>query len=466
MSEVQKESKVKRKYLTNLIFFILSIITVVVIWPQERNGSLIHLMGSLIIVSSCYLILYLFLYYFRPEILEVKRKTFFIILTILTFIVLTRVVISFYDPGILYLIPFAVITIVISAFYDTRLALFIHLITIMLAGFIVPDPFEFIFMNFISGVVAIFSMMNIYRRARLVFAVIAVVLSYSVVYFAISSINTDTITSISWQSYKWFAGNGVLILLSYPLIFLFEKKFFFLSDTTLLELSDTNQPLLRRLADEAPGSFQHSRQVANLAEEAARVVGANLLLTRAGSLYHDIGKIVNSDYFVENQSVDYSPHNVLDPLESSRIIINHVNEGVMIARKYKLPVQIIDFIRTHHGTTKAYYFYKMYIEMNPGENDNEKEFLYPGPKPFSKEMAIVMMADAVEASSRTLDKYTEYTINELVERIFIMQEQDEQFSDAPLTYKDISDIKSVYKKRLLNIYHSRIAYPERSSTPD
>jgi len=465
MSETQKVPEVKRKYFTNLIFFLLSIITVVVIWPQERNGSLIHLMGSLIIVSSCYLVLYLFLYYFRPEILEVKRKTFFIILIILTFIVLTRIVISFYDPGILYLIPFAVITIIISTFYDSRLALFILLITIMLAGFIVPDPFEFIFMNFISGVVAIFSMVNIYRRARLLFAAFVVMMSYSVVHFAISSINTENIASIIWSDYKWFAGNGLLILLSYPLIFLFEKKFFFLSDTTLLELSDINQPLLRRLAEEAPGSFQHSRQVANLAEEAARIVGANLLLARAGALYHDIGKIVNSEYFIENQSADHNPHHEIDPLESSRFIINHVNEGVLIARKYKLPVQIIDFIRTHHGTTKAYYFYKLYLETKPGEKDIENEFAYPGPKPFSKEMAIVMMADAVEASSRTLDEYTEYTINELVERILIIQEQDDQFSDAPLTFKDISVIKAVFKKRLLNIYHSRIAYPERDSTP-
>jgi putative nucleotidyltransferase with HDIG domain len=364
---------------------------------------------------------------------------------------------------ILFLVPFALIPIVISTFYDSRLALFIHIITIMLAGFIVPESFEFIFMNFIAGVAAIFSITNIYRRARLLFAAVVVVVSYSVIYFAFNSINFENTESISFSAYKLFAGNGLLILLSYPLIFLFEKKFFFLSASTLLELSDTNQPLLLRLAEEAPGSFQHSRQVANLAEEAARIVGANLLLARAGALYHDIGKIVNSEYFIENQAVGFSPHHELNPLESSRIIINHVNEGVMIARKYKLPVQIIDFIRTHHGTTKAYFFYKLYLETKNSAKDMEKEFIYPGPKPFSKEMAIVMMADAVEASSRTLDKYTEYNINELVERIFILQEQDDQFSDAPLTFKDISDIKSVFKKRLLNIYHSRIAYPERET---
>ncbi len=465
MSEASNASKKKRKYYVNLTFFILSIITVVVIWPHENNLTTPQMTGSFILVASCYLVLYIFLKNFRPEILDIQRKTFFIILTILAFVLLSRIVIYFYDPIILFVIPFALVPVVISTFYDSRLALFVHLITIMLTGLIVPRPFEFIFMNFITGVAAIISVTNIYRRARMLFVAIVVVISYTLVYFAFTSFRTESIAGINWSAYKLFAGNGLLIFLSYPLIFVFEKKFYFLSATTLLELSDTNQALLLRLAEEAPGSYQHSRQVANLAEEAARVVGANLLLARAGALYHDIGKMVNSEYFIENQAVGYSPHHELDPLESSKLILNHVNEGVTIARKYKLPVQIIDFIRTHHGTTKAYYFYKMYLEKHQGEKDMEKEFIYPGPKPFSKEMAIVMMADAVEASSRTLDKYTEYSISELVERIFILQEQDDQFSDAPLTFKDIYDIKSVFKKRLRNIYHSRIAYPERESTP-
>ncbi len=466
MSDIIKILKPKRKFIINLIFFFLSIVTVMVIWPQEKNDTLSELLGSLILVSSCYLVLYLFLSNFRSEILKVTRKTLFIILIILAFVVLTRIVISFYDQSILYLIPFAIIPIVIGTFYDSRLALFILLITLMLSGFIVPNPFEFIFMNFISGVVAIFSLVNIYRRARLISAALFVTLSYSVIFFALHTLNNEAISSIIWSDYKWFVGNGIMILLCYPLIFLFEKNFFFLSDTTLLELSDINQPLLRRLAEEAPGSFQHSRQVANLAEEAARVVGANLLLARAGSLYHDIGKVANSDYFIENQFVNSSPHGDLDPLESSKIIINHVKEGVQIAKKYKLPVQIIDFIRTHHGTTKTYFFYKKYLEKGKIDNEKEVEFIYPGPKPFSKEMAIVMMADAVEASSRTLDKYTEYTISELVERIFILQEHDDQFSDAPLTFKDIHDIKNVFKKRLQNIYHSRISYPDREPKTD
>jgi hypothetical protein len=268
--------------------------------------------------------------------------------------------------------------------------------------------------------------------------------------------------NVVWSDFYLFAANGLLVLISYPIIFIFEVKFLFLSDTTLLELADTNQPLLRKLADEAPGSFQHSLQVANLAEEAARITGANLLLVRTGALYHDIGKIANPGFYIENQTDGLSPHDLLNPEESARIIINHVRNGVTLAKNFKVPVQIIDFIRTHHGTTIAFYFFKKYTEMNPWDTSKEKDFTYPGPKPFSKETALVMMADAVEASSHSMISYSEESINELVERIVYLQEQDGQFSDIPLTFKDISDIKNAFKKRLLNIYHLRIAYPERN----
>jgi putative nucleotidyltransferase with HDIG domain len=359
----------------------------------------------------------------------------------------------------LFIIPFAIIPLMIHTFYDARLALFILLTTIMLAGFLVPEPFEFVFMNFITGVVTIFSLTNIYRKGKIFFSAFLVVLSYSVIYFGLMISRSDNIADINWSDLRLFVVNGMLVLLTYPLIFLFEKKFYFLSNTTLLELSDTNQPLLRKFAGEAPGSFQHSRQVSILAEEAAREVGANFLLARAGALYHDIGKIVNSEYFIENQSATISPHEELNPLDSSKLIIDHVNQGVIIARKYKLPVQIMDFIRTHHGTTKAYYFYKKYLEEINNEVDSMKDFEYSGPKPFSKEQAIVMMADAVEASSRTLEKHTEESIDQLVERILYIQEQDNQFSDAPLTFKDISDIKRIFKKNLTNVYHKRTSYP-------
>jgi cyclic-di-AMP phosphodiesterase PgpH len=464
MSEVRNVRWPNRKYLINIFLFLLSVLIILAIWPPEKSDTWSELIGSILIISSCYLMLFLFLSHFRSEILEVTRKTFFIIIIILFFNMLTRIVLSFADPKFLYIIPFALIPIVICTFYDARLALFILLITLMLVGFIIPGPFEFVFICFISGVATIFSLSNIYGRNRLLLSFLVVVISYSIIHFAISMINNTGIPGINWDDYTLFLGNGLLTLLSYPLILLFEKKFYFLSDTTLLELSNINHPLLRKFADEAPGSFQHSLQVANLAEEAARVTGCNLLLVRAGSLYHDVGKIINPEFFIENQNIEFSPHKGMDPVESSKIIINHVNEGVLLASKYKLPVQIIDFIRTHHGTTKAYFFYLKYLETKESSADMGKIFSYPGPKPFTKEMAIVMMADAVEASSRSLDKYNENSISELIEKIFSLQEKDNQFSETPLTFRDLSEIKNIFRKRLLNIHHVRRAYPERYIT--
>jgi hypothetical protein len=363
--------------------------------------------------------------------------------------------------NLLYLIPFAVIPIVIRTFYDARLALFTLLITLMLAGLIVSDPFRFVFMSFISGMVAIYSMTNIYRKAKLLFIALMVFISYSALYIGTMLMLEGSFNNLFLMPVIVFALNSVLLLVSYPVIFIFEKKFLFLSDATLLELADTNQPLLRKLADEAPGSFQHSLQVSNLAEEAARIIGANLLLVRTGALYHDIGKIANPKYFIENQFNVISPHEDMDPEESAKVIINHVKNGVVLAKNYKLPVQIIDFIRMHHGTTTAYYFLKKYSDLHPGSTGMEKEFTYPGPKPFSKETAIVMMADAVEASSRSLGKYAEETLNDMVERVLYLQENSGQFSEVPLTFKNISDIKTACKKRLADMHHMRIAYPER-----
>ncbi len=449
-----------KKFLINITLFLASIIAVLLLWPEAMKDTIPELLGSTVLVTSCYVVLYLFLSHFRKELLEVSRKTFFLIITILFFFILTSLILSLPGESMLYIIPFAIIPIVIRTFYDARLALFVLLISILLAGFIVPAPFEFIFISFISGVAAIFSLSDMNRRAKLFFSSIVVVFSYSVIYSGLTLAFTGGFSGISLNTYIHFFLNGLLILLAYPLIFLFERKFYFLSDTTLHELCDTNQPLLRRFATEAPGSFHHSLQVAILAEEAARSIGANILLARTGSLYHDIGKILNPGYFIENQNIGVSLHEELSPLDSSRIIIGHVNEGVSIARKYRLPVQIIDFIRTHHGTAKTYYFYKKYLLENGEAGGMENEFVYPGPKPFSKELAIVMMADAVEAASHTLATHDDTTINELVERIMLIQEQEEQFSDSPLTFKEITEIKGQFKNRLLSIYHKRVVYPD------
>jgi cyclic-di-AMP phosphodiesterase PgpH len=418
------------------------------------------ILGRIIVVSACFLALYLFMYHFRLDVLNSANKTFFIILLILLFLLITSLTVHF-RADIIYLIPFAIIPILVRTFYDSRLSLFVYLITIMLAGFIVPNSFEFIFVSYIVGVIAIFSLKNYYRRPRLFMTVLMVFIAYSVVYFGIGIMQEGNLTDMNWRNYFWFAGNGVLLLLSYPLVYVFEKAFSFLSDATLFELADTNQPLLRKLAEEAPGSFQHSLQVANLSDAAARQIGANNLLARTGALYHDIGKTVNPGYFIENQPSGFNPHDQLSPLESASIITGHVAEGIEMARKFNLPAPVIDFIRTHHGTSTAYFFYKKFLDKNPKKNDMEKSFAYPGPKPFSRETAIVMMADAVEASSRSLPNYSEDNISELVDRIVYIQEQDGQFSDTPLTFKDITEIKNVFSKRLLNIYHARIAYPRR-----
>jgi cyclic-di-AMP phosphodiesterase PgpH len=424
-------------------------------------GSWLLITGLFIIISACYVVLYLFLYHFRREVLETVHKTVFIVIVILIFVLITRLVVMMPNVSI-YLIPFGIIPIIVRTFYDSRLALFILLVTIMICGFLVPNSFEFIFMTFIAGVVAIFSLSNIYRRGRLFFSALMVVVSYSSVYFGIGIIQEGSVTGLDWSTYGWFAGNGALLLLSYPMIFIFEKTFGFLSDATLFELSDTNQPVLRRLSEEAPGSFQHSLQVANLAGEAARAIGANHLLVRTGALYHDIGKLNRSEFFTENITQGFNPHEKLTPEESARLIISHIEKGVELAKKYNLPEQIIDFIRTHQGTTTAYYFYRKYMEAHKDEKTDESMFTYPGPKPFSRETAVLMMTDAVEATSRSLTLYTRETVSEMVDTVIGNQIREGQFSEAPITFKDISVIKEVLKSRLINMYHVRIAYPSRT----
>lgn len=422
-------------------------------------NSWLLIFGQVLLVSASFLVLFLFLYNFRREVLDSYGKTIFIVLLILAFIILTRVTMLMPELSV-YLIPFAIIPVVIRTFYDPRLALFILLVAIMIAGFLVPNSFEFVFLNFISGVVVIFTLTNTYRRGKLFLSASMVFLAFSIVYFGIGIIQEGDVKRIDWLNFAWFAGNSALILLSYPLIFIFEKTFGFLSDATLFELSDTNQPLLRRLAEEAPGSFQHSMQVANLAEDVARMVGANPLLVRAGALYHDIGKVNNSEYFTENQVDGFNPHDYIEPEESARIIINHISMGVELARKAGLPEQIIDFIRTHQGTTKAYYFYRKYKDKSPKEEIDPSIFSYPGPKPFSKETALLMMSDAVEASSRSLKEYSEESIRNLVETIIDYQMQEDQFTEAPISFRDITFAKDVLVKRLSTIYHARIAYPK------
>lgn len=424
----------------------------------ERNYYLI-IAGQSIIVILAFLVLYLFLFHFRTEILHTAVKTFFIVMLVVIMVLLAKWTLV-NETISLYVVPFVILPIIIKTFYDARLALFVHLIAIFLVGFLAPNGFEFVFMNFIVGVFSIFTLRNNYRRGILFISAVITFLSYVLIYNGISLMQEGRIQNIDLITYAWFGGNALLVLTSYPLIFIFEKIFGFVSDATLVELSDTNQPLLRKLAESAPGTFQHSLQVANLAEEAVLKVGGNPLLVRAGALYHDIGKTDDPMYFVENLNSGFNPHSNLTFEQSAEKIITHVTRGIEIAQKAKLPGIIIDFIRTHHGTTTVLYFYRSFLKEYPGAEVDIQKFTYPGPCPFSKETAILMMADSIEAASRSLKKIDLETIDILIEGIITRQFSDHQFDNVDLTFRDIEQIKAVFKSKLVNIYHPRIEYPE------
>lgn len=417
------------------------------------------LAGQLMIAMLSMTILFLFILLYRREVLKSLRQTSFVLLMIVLFVVIASLTIR-YKSIHLYFIPFALLPIVVRTFYDSRLAIFIHFTTILLIGFIAPNGFEFVYIQFIAGVVAIFSMQNARKRSQLFWSSFYVFLTYSIISIALSLLHEGNLNSVKWFSFVWLMGNAVLLLSSYPLIYLFEKLFGFLSDLTLLELADTNNPLLRELAFKAPGTFQHSMQVANLAEEAIFNIGGNPLLIRTGALYHDIGKMSNPGYFIENQQGDYNPHDKLSFEQSADIIISHVAEGVKMAHKANLPEPIIDFIRTHHGTTRVQYFYKSFLKQFPDSEADINRFTYPGPIPFSKETAVMMMADSVEAASRSMKVYSEKSISELVHGIINFQQTEGQFEDSDITLREISKVKEIFVEKLRNIYHHRIEYPK------
>lgn len=428
----------------------------------ERNlgfmARQLVIVGKFILVLVSFMVIYLFLKSFRKEVLESHVKVSFILLSMVLMILTASATLKFSVISI-YLLPFTILPILLRTFFDSRLALFVHIMTVLLVGFFVPNGFEFVFLNVVAGMVAIISMTNVYRRSKFVVTSLYVILAYSLVYLGIALVQEGDISLIRYEYFRWFAGNGLLILISYPLIYLFEKTFGFISDATLMELSDSNQPLLRKLAELAPGTFQHSLQVANLAEDAVFHVGGNPLLVRAGALYHDIGKMDDAIYFIENQTTSINPHDDLKFEQSARIIIDHVKKGVDLARKNKLPEAIVDFIRTHHGTSTVQYFYRSYLREYPQADVDVKQFSYPGPRPMSRETAIVMMADSVEAASRSLKTITEGTLDKLVDTIIHSQMTEEQYNDAQITFRDITTIREVFKKRLRNIYHVRISYP-------
>jgi len=421
------------------------------------NNYYFILLGYTILVALVLIMLFLFLKRYRIEIFQNNNKVTFIFFNILLMVFATTLMVKHYESYI-YVVPLCILPLVLKNFFDARLGLFVHVLTVLILGFVVPNSFEYIFLQIIAGIVTILTASELYKRANLFISVGQITLIYIIGYFAFHAIHEGNLQNIEWILFGVFVLNGLLTLFAQPLIYMFEKIFGLVSDVSLLELSDTNSKLLKELSDKAPGTFHHSLQVANLAEAAANEIGANAMLVRVGALYHDIGKMENPTYFTENQITSVNPHDDLPPKESAKIIIDHVIHGIEIARKNNIPDRVIDFIRTHHGTTVVYYFFKKQQELDPGVD--AENFKYPGPIPFSKETAILMMSDAVEAASKSLKNPTFTIIDEFVEKIVKGQMQANQYLNANITLKEIEMVKKVLKQKLTNIYHLRVEYPE------
>ena len=410
-----------------------------------------------VLVSLALLMLLLFMKKYRLEVFENNTKVTFIFFNIVLMVFLTTLVVN-YNSSYIYVVPLCILPLILKAFFDARLGLFTHVITVLLLGFVVANNYEYMFLQIIAGIVTILTVSELYKRANLFISVGQITLIYIISYFAFYVIHEGSIDNLQWETFLLFVLCGLATLFVQPLIYVYEKVFGLVSDVSLLELSDTNSKLLKELSEKAPGTFHHSLNVANLAEAAANEIGANAMLIRVGALYHDIGKMVNPTYFTENQSTGINPHDELSPKESAQIIINHVIDGIELAKKNNLPDRVIDFIRTHHGSSVVYYFYNKQVESNLAFDASD--FSYGGPKPFNKETAILMMCDSVEAASKSLKEPNSTKINNFVDAIISKQMDTEQFLNATITLKEIQSIKKVLKHKLANMYHLRIEYPE------
>tara|TARA_R110002051_G_scaffold319490_1_gene403626 strand:- start:128 stop:2167 length:2040 start_codon:yes stop_codon:yes gene_type:complete len=421
------------------------------------NNYYFILFGYSVLVALVLMMMLLFLKKYRRDIYENNTKVTFIFFNILFMVFITTLVIK-YNEAYVFVVPLCILPLILKTFFDARLGLFAHVLAVLILGFVVPNSFEYIFLQIITGIVTILTVSELYKRANLFISVGQITLIYIVGYFAFHIIHEGNLENIQWLAFGLFLLNGMITLFVQPLIYIYEKLFGLVSDVSLLELSDTNSKLLKELSNKAPGTFHHSLQVANLAEAAANEIGANAMLVRVGALYHDIGKMNNPTYFTENQITNVNPHDELEPIDSAKIIINHVIGGIELARKNNIPDRVIDFIRSHHGTTLVYYFYKKQQAID--EDLNEQDFRYPGPIPFSKETAILMMADSIEAASKSLKNPTFLIIDEFVNKIIGGQMSANQFINANITFKEIESIKKILKQKLTNIYHLRVEYPE------
>jgi len=425
------------------------------LWSDSNSYYI--LVGYTVLVALVLLMLFLFLKKYRQEVYENNTRVTFIFFNILLLVFVTTLVVN-YNEALVFVVPLCILPLILKTFFDARLGLFVHVLTVLILGFVVPNSFEYIFLQIITGIVTILTVSELYKRANLFVSVGQITLIYVVGYLAFHTIHEGNLDNIEWFTLSLFLLNGMITLFVQPLIYIYEKIFGLVSDVSLLELSDTNSKLLKELSNKAPGTFNHSLQVANLAEAAANGIGANAMLVRVGALYHDIGKMDNPTFFTENQITNVNPHDEISPKESARIILGHVIKGIELARKNNIPDRVVDFIRSHHGTSLVYYFYKRQVELD-GEV-NEDDFRYPGPLPFSKETAILMMADSVEAASKSLKNPTFLMIDEFVEKIIAGQMKSDQYINADITFREIETIKKIFKGKLTNIYHLRVEYPE------
>lgn len=426
---------------------------------ESAGQKRLMLFGQILYVSIFMLCFMLFLDLFRREYYQRKGCLSLLFTLIVFYCVSTALMVTnnFFN---VYIIPYAMLPIIIRVFLDSRTAFLTHVITILTCSICLRYPHEFILLQLTAGMVAIFSLRELSQRSQLFRTAFLVIITYITAYFAFELITENDLSKLNGSMYSYFIINGILLLFAYPLLFLLEKTFGFTSNVTLVELSNINNDLLRRMSETVPGTFQHSMQVANLAAEAANSIGAKSQLVRTGALYHDIGKMENPVFFTENQSGGVNPHKNLSYEQSAQVVISHVTDGLKLAEKSNLPKVIRDFITTHHGRGKTKYFYISWKNEHPGEEPDEELFTYPGPNPFTKEQAVLMMADSVEAASRSLPEYTEESISNLVEKIIDSQIEDGYFKECPITFKDIATVKSVFKEKLKTIYHTRISYPE------
>ncbi len=417
-----------------------------------------RVVGEVVLILVLIVLFFVYFVLFRPKVLESIRATEFMILMMLGMLGLLALVTQYLELNE-YIVPFAMLPLVVRVFFDSRTALYVHIIAVLLAGQMVPDTTEFVFLQILVGMVAVSSLKDMNSRAQLVKSALLIFLVYGVSFVAMELARGVDIESVDWTMLFVFGLNAVALLFAYGLIFIIEKMFGFLSEVTLVELSNINSPLLMEFSEKCPGTFQHVLQVSNLAVEVAKKIGANALLVRTGALYHDLGKMVNPMYYTENQT-GVNPLDELPYEEAAQVIISHVQEGVKIAEKHNLPYQIVEFISMHHGCSKVKYFYNSFKNKYPDREVDERKFTYPGPLPSTKETAILMMSDAVEAASRSLKSYDEESIAKLVEGVVNGQMSDGQFRNSPISFKDVEVAKSVFVEKLKNIYHTRIQYPE------